>query len=931
MSFILSHLYSYSQIPVLKVDLNISDREEEEVNEPGYIPWPINANTATKTIQGITFEFKNGGIDDDWYKAGIQAPNYARLVNDGLSTTGIELYISGLQKGIHSLVTFHNAVSNPLNNIYTPIDIIVNRQVLQDNIMETNRVLINDLATTAYIQFEVTNEDPVVIQFVPETPEISFMINGFHLNTSDPKKLVKFQYPEDKDEHVNIDNDTLVFRWKLPDNAVSQNIYFGKDESEVLLADPKSPQFVGNQTDTFLMKTGFYNMENYYWRVDPIDSKGDTTKGGVFYFKKRKQAFPGADGYGKYAIGGRGGKVVYVTNLDDNGPGSFRYAVENDSGPRTILFAVSGLITLSSPVVINDDYVTVAGQTAPGKGICFRWAPIGVTGHNLIVQNLRVRVGYGVTYDGMGLTGSESSIIDHCSISWSIDEGFSSRGAKNITFQRNLISEALNNADHDIQHSNHGYAGSIGGDIGSFHHNLLAHCEGRNWSMAGGLDGDGYYAGRLDLFNNFVYNWGGRADDGGAHEVNFVGNYYKKGPATTQDIILKADLEGTGSGTQSYFSEDNILENTDGSLACDGTVSSCSRTYTLSNGQILDWEVFVDQPFFPSDARIDSAKNAYKFILSDVGCTQPVFDDHDIRVVNETIDGTTSCNGSVTGKPGLPDREGDVGAWEAYPGFVRSDNWDTDLDGLPNWWEKAHSLDTNSTTGDFTESNADPDIDGYTRLEEYLQWMALPHYFIKKGENKEIDLTIYSRGFTNSPVFSVFDAANGTADHTPESSMVNFIPTDEGIAEFKFTVTDAEGTSMTRKIGFYVGQIPADSGFVYTYNLGRTGNATVTVDSVNHVYQPVTNKENRIPGILNITVYPNPANNMLNLDFISKISTVVELQVINVLGTISHQEKYQAIQGKNSLHLDITMLNPGLYMIIISQNGYNKTLSFIKN
>lgn len=175
--------------------------------------------------------------------------------------------------------------------------------------------------------------------------------------------------------------------------------------------------------------------------------------------------------------------MIYVTNLNDYGPGSFRYTVENDSGPRIILFNVSGIITLNSRLVIRNDYITVAGQSAQGKGVCFRWAPIGVTGNNLIVQHIRLRLGIGEAYDGMGLTGAEYSIIDHCSISWTIDEAFSSRGAKNITFQRNLISEPLNEAGHDNYGTGarHGFAASIDGDIGSFHHNLLAYCEGRNW------------------------------------------------------------------------------------------------------------------------------------------------------------------------------------------------------------------------------------------------------------------------------------------------------------------------------------------------------------------------------------------------------------------------------------------------------------------
>jgi hypothetical protein len=134
--------------------------------------------------------------------------------------------------------------------------------------------------------------------------------------------------------------------------------------------------------------------------------------------------------------------------LNDDGPESFREAVTSDIGPRTVLFAVSGLITLNSRLLMNKPYVTVAGQTAPGKGICFRWSPIGATADDLILQHVRMRMGIGVTYDGIGLTGANHSIIDHASISWTIDEAFSSRGAHNITLQNTLISEALNIAGH---------------------------------------------------------------------------------------------------------------------------------------------------------------------------------------------------------------------------------------------------------------------------------------------------------------------------------------------------------------------------------------------------------------------------------------------------------------------------------------------------
>lgn len=925
----------WGQLPVLKVDINITGRQESEVNEPDYIPWPITEEGASKTIEGLSFEFKNGPIDDGWYKAGVQAPYYARLVNDGFKTDTIELHISGLQNGKHTLATYHNVYDNTETYVYPPMDIFVNDELVIHDLEPSLRTLANDSGATAYLNLEIKDNEPVVIRFQvdtqPGTTSNFVYINGILLNTSDPKQLARFEYPTNKDEHVDIDNDTLVFRWKPPAAAVSYNLFFGKDRNALILADTASPAFMGNISDSFLVKTGFYSMDSYYWRVDPVDSIGNTVKGDVWYFKKRIPAFPEAEGYGGYAIGGRGGKVVYVTNLNDNGPGSFRYAVEQETGPRTILFAVSGLISLQDDIRLNSDYVTVAGQTAPGKGICFRWAPVGVTGRDLIVQNLRSRVGYGITCDGMGLTGANNSIVDHCSVSWSIDEGFSSRGAKNITLQRSLISEALNHADHDIQHSEHGYAGSIGGDVGSFHLNLLAHCNGRNWSMAGGLDGAGYYSGRLDLFNTVVYNWGSRATDGGAHEVNFVNNYYRKGASTTQSTILKADLEGTGLGSQSYYFAGNIVENTDGTLACDGTDNTCSRTYTTSNGQIVDWEVFRDKPFFPSLATIYSAKAAYKRVLSDVGCSQPAFDDHDIRIVNETLNGTYTFRGSVTGKAGFPDREWDVGGWEAYPGYLRSENWDSDLDGMPDWWENAHGTNPNSGKDDFSESNADPDKNGYTNLEEFLHWMDRPHYYIKTGENKQIDLSIYSRGFTNNPEFDILDVVNGNAT-VIDSCIVNFLSESEGMAGFKFTVTDAEGDSMSRDIGIYVGDVPEDSLFSYSYQLRRDGSTIVTVDSVNHVSETVSVKDpDNSANTDSINLYPNPANEKLFVSIEACKPSDIKVEVLDMLGNRLLETRYHVFQGDNAIALDLHRLKPGVYLLKIENNEYRKTASFIKH
>jgi len=433
-------------------------------------------------------------------------------------------------------------------------------------------------------------------------------------------------------------------------------------------------------------------------------------------------AFPTAEGYGRLAAGGRGGRVIHVTNLNDSGPGSFRAAVEVD-GPRTVVFDVSGLITLESKLVVRktNSNLTIAGQTAPGKGICIRKYNFGMLGAtNAIIRYLRVRPGNisGLTLDGMGMASCDYCIIDHCSISWTLDEAVSTRGAKNVTLQRTLISEALNEAGHKKYPpgTQHGYAASIGGDIGSFHHNLLAHCAGRNWSLAGGLDKQHFYTGRLDIRNNVVYNWKHRTTDGGAHQVNFVDNYYRPGPATKFFRALNAQYGGF-KGTQQYFVAGNVMPGN-----FDAANQAAARTATTERGGTLpaDYSPWVDQPFFEPFVRTHTAVEAYTNVLANVGCNFPALDEHDQRIIAEVRAGTFKFKGSRTGLPGLPDSQDDVGGWENYPEVHRPADWDSDRDGMPGEWEKRAGLNPDNPA----DGNGDRNGDGYTNLEEYLGWLV---------------------------------------------------------------------------------------------------------------------------------------------------------------------------------------------------------------
>jgi hypothetical protein len=810
----------FAQNPVVKIDFDQSGRPTSEVSESGYTPWIVTGvNTSSTTINGVTFKVTRTGINGtelatNWYKAGIQSPSFAKLVCDGLTVAGttasaggqIELRISGLATGNHTLLAFLN-VTDSETFTYSPIDISVDGVLIMDNVIPSIRALKTADAKSVYLNVQATEGSDVVILFAAETSGTetykNVMLNGFELNTPNIYNQATNPKPSHNNEHVELNSGNTTLSWTPAINAASHNIYFGTDVATMEAATTASPEYKGNQAaiNASYPVSGLYSGTTYYWRVDEVLANNEIVKGTVWRFRPAQLAFPDAEGYGRFARGGRGGKVVAVTNLNDSGPGSLREAVTNDIGPRTIVFTTSGIIQLNSRLVLSQPYVTVAGQTAPGKGICIRSAPFGVTGNDDIVQNLRVRIGGGPTYDGMGLTGADNSIIDHCSISWTIDESFSSRSGKNITLQRTLISEALNAAGHQNYPAGteHGYAGSISGDVGSFHHNLLAHNYGRNWSLAGGLDGNNYFAGRLDITNNVVYNWGSRTTDGGASEVNFVGNYYKPGPGMQlQQYALTMNHEDNFAGMQRCYFDGNKMPG-----FFDETNQDQGRRSVVSSGITVSYETFVTTPFFPSYVTTQSATKAYKMVLSDVGCTQPQFDDHDIRMVNETLNGTYSVTGSVTGKKGFPDNEADAGGFESYPAVSRDANWDSDNDGLPNWWETIIETNLNSGSGDFSDANADADLDGYTNLDTYLQWMATPHYNSPTGNKISINIQKLSRGFTSSPSYTVSNVIGGTTALV--SDTVEFTPTASGFGSFNFTVTDSQGDSMTRKVNVLSG------------------------------------------------------------------------------------------------------------------------------
>ncbi len=769
-----------------KIDFNLPGKESQSL-EDGYANWALGrtaSGEATFTSnEGNAVSIKVESVEGtegnavfcNWWKDGVT--RYSKLVSDGIypiilgsdnnytwsssKPMGLKFTISGLSAGKHTLTAYHNNTDGKLSPSYPTVKVVVDGTTLQQGIAQTIRAEKTADAGMSHVQFQVTEGKPVVVEYISEPQEgttyinTSVAVNALLFDQTNPKTQAANPQPAHQDFHADADSKSITLTWTPAQAATLHHVMVGTDAANL--------QQVGTTTQPQYTLQQVSNMNTYYWRIDEEDATGTRYEGEVWSFRPRHLAFPGAEGYGRFAIGGRGGSVYHVTSLDDNPsdpqPGTLRYGIVCEKGPRTIVFDVSGYITLKARLTCSDKYVTVAGQTAPGKGIILRGAPFGMNSDG-ITRFLRIYRGYASTeeeqnrgLDGFGMAGADHAIMDHCTIAWTTDEGFSSRGAKSITLQRTMIAEALNCADHPNYGSGacHGYAATIGGGqgsgVGSFHHNLLAHCEGRNWSLSGGLTGGGAYDGAHDVFNNVVYNWGGRATDGGSHEINFVNNYYRMGEATSQKYLLRLQLEGTGTGTQSAYVSGNIREEKSGTLTQDKL--NTTYRYETSGGQVVNWEPFVTAPFFPSYATIESAEEALRNVLSDVGCNMPSPTAHEERIVQETLNKTYTYKGSKTGKKGLIDREADAGGYEEIGSETRETDYDSDADGMPNWWEKLHGLDPQ-----VADNNSDANGDGYTALEEYLNWMAEPHYFIQPGASLSIPLSPLFAGYSQAALYS---------------------------------------------------------------------------------------------------------------------------------------------------------------------------------
>lgn len=471
-------------------------------------------------------------------------------------------------------------------------------------------------------------------------------------------------------------------------------------------------------------------------------------------------AFPGAEGGGMYSPGGRGGKVITVTNLNDSGPGSFRWACEQ-GGARIIVFNVAGVINLKTPLYVRAPYVTIAGQTAPGDGICIAGESFQVDTHDVVIRHMRFRRGDTRVHnreDSFGGNPVGNIMIDHCSAEWGLDENISfyrhmydpSEGqyqttelklpTVNVTIQNTISAKALDTY-------NHAFGSTLGGENNMFTRNLWASNSGRNPSIG--------WNGVFNFVNNVVFNWVHRSSDGGDYtaKFNMINNYYKPGPATPKEgnighRILKPEAGRSKLDHKVYgrvYSEGNIMEGYP-EITADNWAGGIQIETDPDTGEFTDY-MRSKTPFEMPYVRISSAEDAYDFILKNVGATIPTRDIIDERIIEEVRTGVPyydeklakKHNGDTSGlaeksraedgsfkyrrlpkdsyKVGIITDPMQMGGYPEYKGTPRVD---TDGDGMPDEWEIANGLNPN----DPSDANGDCTGDGYTNIEKYINGIS---------------------------------------------------------------------------------------------------------------------------------------------------------------------------------------------------------------
>jgi hypothetical protein len=468
--------------------------------------------------------------------------------------------------------------------------------------------------------------------------------------------------------------------WTSTFKPDSYNVYFGTQNP---------PPYVGTTSAETFRSPDVVQNKTYYWRIDCVSVFGTTT-GTVWSFVTATPAFPQAEGFGRFAKGGRNGDVYHVTTLADSSTptnGMLRYGINNaPSAGRTIVFDVGGYINLASRLSITKNNITIAGQTAPGGGIGISGAGVSIGAKDLIMRYVRFRYTSTASDDCITVNSNcSNAIFDHVSASWGIDEVFSVTSSQNVTIQWCMITEGLNCEGHS--------KGSLlEWPVLSLHHSLYAHNDDRNPKNKG----------VFDYRNNVVYNWGmapyiAGGGTGGQCYANCVGNYYIAGADTDVPDYM---VVGGNSNYHIYFSDNRLDSNRNGIK--DGLDLGTAMMDPAA------MPVVMPTPYEYPPVATTSPETAYMQVLSYAGCSL-VRDEIDTRIVNDVINETGWIITYYTDRGGLG----------AIPGGMPPA--DTDQDGMPDAWEDAHGLDKTSAA----DGGLDPDGDGYTNLEDYLNSLAV--------------------------------------------------------------------------------------------------------------------------------------------------------------------------------------------------------------
>lgn len=435
---------------------------------------------------------------------------------------------------------------------------------------------------------------------------------------------------------------------------------------------------------------------------------------------KELLAFPGAEGFGRLATGGRGGDVYTVTNLNDSGPGSLRQGILSISGPRTIVFGLSGTIELKSKLLLDKSRVTIAGQTAPGDGITLKDFTFAIkNASNIVVRYMRFRLGD--EHKEKGAKGGDDTvntddidnvIFDHCSLSWAIDGTHDLRRGGNFTMQWSIVSESLNNSLHNK--GSHAMCASYRNPSGniSLHHNLYSTCRDRHPSLGSQSEPPQYV---VDFRNNIDYNW----SDGGTANfcdsfINCISNIWRPGPMTNPaklPIALKGGLPDMAKGHM----EGNIFEEREDLTRDNYAALDFNRWlhrgtgYKYRGTTPADWKVDQAKDLGAATPQTQPAIQAMELVLAQAGASL-----HRDAVDSRVIDNVRHRKGKVI------DSQKEVGGWPVLKSGKAP--LDGDHDGMPDAWERAHGLNP----GDASDRDADKDGDGYTNLEWYLNSLCAP-------------------------------------------------------------------------------------------------------------------------------------------------------------------------------------------------------------